>query len=148
MPKFVASAQTTTSKSQFFTSRFRNGMVLRVTGYTFVVEEGKENDVNARRFPVLTTTLNNQPFDNIWVATLVRSIITADGQELTPEGSLNKEAQRLWLDDSITTDEDALKALVAFINNRNVTIKRDRGYKRLFSNGNIGPSILLEFNVG
>lgn len=135
-------------KSVFQTSRFRDGMLLKITGYDFVYDEDKATPASETRlFPVLCTELDGKPFDNIFASTLVRSVVDAEGTEHTPNGAVNKEAIRLWQDDAIKTDEEALKAIVEFCGDKAVKIVRKRGYKRLTRTGDIMPATLLEVDL-
>lgn len=135
-------------KSTFQTSRFRDGMLLKVVGYDFVYDEDKATPASETRlFPVLCTELDGKPFDNLFISTLVRSVVDAEGIEHTPNGAVNKEAIRLWQDDTIKTDEEALKALVEFCGDKAVKIVRKRGYKRLTRTGDIMPAALLEVDL-
>jgi hypothetical protein len=135
-------------KSSFQTSRFRDGMLLKVVGYDFVYDEDKATPASETKlFPVLCTEMNGKPFDNIFASTLVRSVVDADGTEHTPNGAVNKEAIRLWQDDAIKTDEEALQALVKFCEGKDVKIVRKRGYKRLTRTGDIMPAALLEVDL-
>lgn len=151
--KFIPSTNATlvsnakTRKSVFTTSRFKDGQVLRIVGFTFV-EDADDTSTEKRVFPVLQTTLNGQPFENIWLSTLCREIITADGEALTPNGTLNQLAQRIGDDANTTTDEIWLTQIVAQTANKDIIVVRKRNYKRMFRNGNIAPSVMLEFNIG
>ena len=150
--KFIPSTNATlvsnakARKSVFTTSRFKDGQVLRIVGFTFVEDED-DTSTEKRVFPVLQTTLNGQPFENIWLSTLCRDIITADGETLTPNGTLNQLAQRIGDDANTTTDEIWLTQIVAQTANKDITVVRKRNYKRMFRNGNIAPSVMLEFNI-
>lgn len=151
--KFIPSTNATlvsnakARKSVFTTSRFKDGQVLRIVGFTFV-EDKDDTSTEKRVFPVLQTTLNGQPFENIWLSTLCREIITADGESLTPNGTLNQLAQRIGDDANTTTDEIWLTQIVAQTANKDIIVVRKRNYKRMFRNGNIAPSVMLEFNIG
>ena len=150
--KFIPSTNATlvsnakARKSVFTTSRFKDGQVLRIVGFTFVEDED-DTSAKKRAFPVLQTTLNGQPFENIWLSTLCREIITADGETLTPNGTLNQLVQRIGDDANTTTDEIWLTQIVAQTANKDITVVHKRNYKRMFHNGNIAPSVMLEFNI-
>ena len=150
--KFIPSTNATlvsnakARKSVFTASRFKDGQVLRIVGFAFVEDED-DTSAEKRVFPVLQTTLNGQPFENIWLSTLCREIITADGETLTPNGTLNQLVQRIGDDANTTTDEIWLTQIVAQTANKDITVVRKRNYKRMFRNGNIAPSVMLEFNI-
>lgn len=123
-------------------SRWTNNLTFNITG-TDVVYDKDSNDENA--YVVLTTAINGQKFDNLFLSTLIRSIIDKDGQEHQPNGELNKIAMQLTNDPSVTTDGQFADRIVQACAGKLIRVKRDQKIVRMGRSGNIYPSMLLEF---
>ena len=123
-------------------SRWTNNLTFNITG-TDVVYDKDSNDENA--YVVLTTAINGLKFDNLFLSTLIRSIIDKDGQEHQPNGELNKIAMQLTNDPSVTTDGQFADRIVQACAGKLIRVKRDQKIVRMGRSGNIYPSMLLEF---
>lgn len=119
-------AQAKASKSSFQRSRFTAGLVLSITGFTWVAKDG---EADGDLYPVLTTSLNGQPFDNIFLSTLVRDVQDIDGKDLSADGSFNNLVKTIGDRPTTTTDELWLSAIVQELAGRQVKVNRDRAYK-------------------
>lgn len=124
-------------------SRWTNNLTFNITG-TDVVYDKDSNDVE-NAYVVLTTAINGQKFDNLFLSTLVRPIVDKDGQEHQPNGELNKIAMQLLNDASVTTDGQFADRIVQACNGKLIRVKRDQKVVRMGRSGNIYPSMLLEF---
>ena len=124
-------------------SRWTHNLTFNITG-TDVVYDKDSNDVE-NAYVVLTTAINGQKFDNLFLSTLVRPIVDKDGQEHQPSGELNKVAMQLLNDPSVTTDGQFADRIVQACNGKLIRVKRDQKVVRMSRSGNIYPSMLLEF---
>lgn len=124
-------------------SRWTNGLTFSITGKTVV--QDKDNPDPENGYVVLTTSLNGQVFDNLFLSTLVRPVVDKDGQEHQPNGELNKVAMQLLNDASVTTDGQFADRIVQACNGKLIRVKRDQKVVRMGRSGNIYPSMLLEF---
>ena len=124
-------------------SRWTNNLTFNITG-TDVVYDKDSNDME-NAYVVLTTAINGQKFDNLFLSTLIRSIIDKDGQEHQPNGELNRIAMQLANDPSVTTDGQFADRIVQACAEKLIRVKRDQKVVRMGRSGNIYPSMLLEF---
>lgn len=124
-------------------SRWTNNLTFNITG-TDVVYDKDSNDME-NAYVVLTTAINGQKFDNLFLSTLIRSIVDKDGQEHQPNGELNRIAMQLVNDPSVTTDGQFADRIVQACAEKLIRVKRDRKVVRMGRSGNIYPSMLLEF---
>lgn len=124
-------------------SRWTNNLTFNITG-TDVVYDKDSNDME-NAYVVLTTAINGQKFDNLFLSTLIRSIIDKDGQEHQPNGELNKIAMQLVNDPSVTTDGQFADRIVQACAGHLIRVKRDQKVVRMGRTGNVYPSMLLEF---
>jgi hypothetical protein len=124
-------------------SRWSNGLTFSITGVDVVYDKDSNDVENA--YVVLTTAINGQKFDNLFLSTLVRPIVDKDGQEHQPNGELNKVAMQLLNDPSVTTDGQFADRIVQACNGKLIRVKRDQKVVRMGRSGNIYPAMLLEF---
>ena len=124
-------------------SRWTNNLTFNITG-TDVVYDKDSNDME-NAYVVLTTAINGQKFDNLFLSTLIRSIVDKDGQEHQPNGELNMIAMQLTNDPSVTTDGQFADRIVRACAGKLIRVKRDRKIIRMGRTGNVYPSMLLEF---
>lgn len=111
-----------TQKSDFQRSRFNNGMELVITNYDFVHREDADGVDTTRAYPVLTCTYNGQPFDNIFLSTLVRPDQDVDFNEVPKSGTFN--ALAIAADAATATDEACLQKIIADLAGRKVKVVR------------------------
>lgn len=119
-------AQAKQVKSSFQRSRFTAGLVLNISGFTWVAKDG---ETDGDLYPVFTTTLNGQPFDNIFLSTLVRDVQDIDGNDLPADGTFNNLVKTIGERPNITTDELWLTTVVADLAGRTIKVNRDKAYK-------------------
>ena len=124
-------------------SRWTNNLTFNIVG-TDVVYDKDSNDME-NAYVVLTTAINGQKFDNLFLSTLIRSIVDKDGQEHQPNGELNRIAMQLTNDPSVTTDGQFAERIVQACAGKLIRVKRDRKIIRMGRTGNVYPSMLLEF---
>lgn len=124
-------------------SRWTNNLTFNITG-TDVVYDKDSNDME-NAYVVLTTAINGQKFDNLFLSTLVRPIVDKDGQEHQPNGELNRVAMQLLNDPTVLTDGQFADRIVQACNGKLIRVKRDRKIIRMGRTGNVYPSMLLEF---
>lgn len=124
-------------------SRWTNGLTFSITGKTVV--QDKDNPDPENGYVVLTTSLNGQVFDNLFLSTLVRPVVDKDGQEHRPDGELNRIAMQLLNDPTVLTDGQFADRLVQACAGKLIRVKRDRKIIRMGRTGNVYPSMLLEF---
>lgn len=125
-------------------SRWTAGRTVQVTGFDVVTD--KDNP-SSGQFLVLTTSINGQPFDNLFISMLVRPITDADGTDIEPNGSFNTIARQLLDDNTIQTDEQYAQRLVAATTGKSLRVKRDRKVTRMRRDGSLYPSTLVEFDL-
>lgn len=113
-----------TVKSRFQRSRFNNGMILTVTGYGWTNRKVDGTVDEDSAFPVLHTTLNGQPFDNIFLSTLVRSDQDANGQDVQKSGTFNALAIKFAEDASVPNDEVWMQRIIAELGGRSIRVVR------------------------
>lgn len=124
-------------------SRWLNGRKFQVTGYDVVTRDnGADGD-----YLVLTTVVNGNAFDNLFVSMILRTQTTFDGQEIEPKGSFNELARKLAEDATILTDEQFCQRLVAECNGKTLTMKRDIPIKKMARDGSAYPTQLVEINI-
>lgn len=124
-------------------SRWTNGLVFNITGKDVVYDKNAGNEDNA--FVVLTTSVNGNKFDNLFLSTLVRPVTDYNGQDIQPDGELNKLARQLLDDQTVTSDGILADRILAAIAGRQVKVKRDRKITRMSRRGDLFISMLLEF---
>ena len=125
-------------------SRFKHGITLTLSGVDCVVD--KDNPSNDPCV-VLKTMLNGQPFDSIHITTLVRPKLDGAGNELVPAGSFNQLAIGVVNGNPNADDGTIADLIFSQVNGRQVRVKRDRGYTTMWSNGELHPAKLLEFDI-
>lgn len=113
-----------TVKSRFQRSRFNNGMVLNITGYGWTNRKVDGTVDEDSAFPVLHTTLNGQPFDNIFLSTLVRPDQSYDGMDVPKTGSFNALAIKFAEDASVPNDEVWMQRIQAELAGRSIRVNR------------------------
>lgn len=124
-------------------SRWSNGLTFSITGVDVVYDKDKGDEDNG--FVVFTTTVNGNKFDNLFLSTLVRPITDKDGQDVVPDGELNKIAIGLMNDPTVTTDGEFANRILTAIAGRQIKVKRDRKVVRMSRSGDFFVSMLLEF---
>lgn len=102
---------------------------------------------NVRLYPVLLTQLQKQDgtfvdYEPLWLKTLLSSVEDAEGNDLMPEGELNKLAHQLH--EGATSDEQCLKNILESCQNKTIKVVRKKAYKYDFY-GRVKTGKLLEF---
>ena len=124
-------------------SKWLHGRTFQVTGFDVVTRDnGADGD-----YLVLTTAINGNKFDNLFISMILRNQITFDGQEVEPKGSFNNLARQIAEDQTILTDEDYCKKLDEACQGKTLTIKRDVPIKRMARDGSAYPTQLIEINI-
>ena len=124
-------------------SRWLQGRTFNVVGYDVV----KKDDNTEGEYLVLKTTVNGQPFDNLFLSLLIRPITLADGKEIEPNGSFNVLVKRLLDDPTIQTDEQFVQKIVEACVGKTIKCKRDISIKRMRRDGSVYPTTVCEFDI-
>jgi hypothetical protein len=99
---------------------------------------------------------NGTPFDDLHLSTLVRPVMDVNGVENVPSGTFNAICQRKYADETLTTDEAVMLAILREASNNpngtqfrvKVTISRNKTVRRLGRDGSQFISTLVEVNLG
>ena len=106
-----ASEKETASKSHSIalgSSPFTDGKLFAVTGYNFVkLEQNGTVSKDAPMCPVLTTNIGN-----LFVSTIVRSKVDANGNVLEPNGTFNKGVKEIIAGNPNKTNGEILQAII------------------------------------
>lgn len=107
----------------------------------------KEIVENVHLYPVLTTQLQKPDgtfvdYEPLWLKTLLSTVEDAEGNDLMPDGELNKLARQLY--EAAISDEQCLKQLLEACKDKTIKVVRKKPYKYDFY-GRIKTGKLLEF---
>lgn len=159
----LAKASGRSVKSTFDRRRWKDGMLLTITGVDFCFDANEldkalaENPMasaddiakNLRTYPVFKTALIDStgaqhPYDDLWLSTTIRSVEDAEGDDHTPAGTFNVLCQQKF--ESATTDEEALNAIFGALTTKRVKCTRTKPIKRDYY-GRTRTEKLLEFDI-
>ena len=156
-------AKSLSVKSTFSRKVWFDGQVIKLIALTVVYKESEMAEFtknhpnptdeeiveNVHLYPVLTTQLQKADgsfvdYEPLWLKTLLSSVEDAEGNDLMPEGELNKLARKLH-EDAIS-DEQCLKQLLEACKDKTVKVVRKKSYKYDFYS-KIKTGKLLEFTL-
>lgn len=101
-------------------SPFQHNVKFTVGGFDYKVpqEDGKV-DAKARLNPVLTTSVGD-----LFLSTLTRSRVDADGNVLEPDGTFNAFVRKTIAENSTKTNGEILTAIVKGCENKQLIVER------------------------
>lgn len=148
-------------KSTFTKKVWFDGQVIKLVGLDVVYKDSdmaeflkthpspsdEEIVNNVRLYPVLTTQLQKPDgtfvdYEPLWLKTLLSSVEDAEGNDLLPDGELNKLCRQLH--EGAISDEACLKQLLEACKDKTIKVVRKKPYKYDFY-GRVKTGKLLEF---
>ena len=122
-------------------SPFQHNVRFTVSGFDYkVAQEDGKVDPKARLNPVLTTSVGD-----LFLATLTRSRVDADGHILEPNGTFNEFVHKTIAVNSTTTNGEILTAIVEGCKDKQLIVERVP-YAALNKNGVRYAASLIKIN--
>ena len=122
-------------------SPFQHNVKFTVGGFTYkVAQEDGKVDPKARLNPVLTTSVGD-----LFLSTLTRSRVDADGNVLEPNGTFNEFVRKTLSECSAKTNGETLTAIVDGCKDKTLIVERVP-YVGLNKNGGRYATSLIKIN--
>lgn len=122
------------------TSPFIDGVKFTISDTAVRVANTKRKDGSAVMSPVLVTSIGD-----LFISMLVRSRVTADGDIVTPSGTLNVAVRDIIAANHGKTNGEILAAILAAVRGKTYIVKSD-SYVGLTADGRKYPARLININ--
>lgn len=154
-------ARSLSVKSTFSKKVWFDGQIIKLTALNVVYKESEMDEFlknhpspsdeeivkNVHLYPVLDTQLQKEDgtfsdYEPLWLKTLVSTVEDIEGNDLMPDGELNKLAHQLH--EGAISDEQCLKQILEACKDKTIKVVRKKPYKYDFY-GKVKTGKLLEF---